>query len=62
MKAFNAAYNDPSLKKTIRQDLNLGVKFKVRGVPTLFINGRRVKNRSLTALSKMVYEELKKDK
>lgn len=62
MEAYNTAINDPSLKKIIRKDLNLGVKVKVRGVPTLFINGRRVKDRSLKALSEMVNQELAKGK
>lgn len=62
MEAFNNAYNDPSLKKIIAQDINLGSRLKVRGVPTLFINGRRVKNRSLDALSNMVDQELAKGK
>jgi len=58
MDAFEKDSKDPSLKDIIRQDTNLGNKVKVRGVPTLFINGRPVKNRSLTALSNMVEEEL----
>ena len=62
MKAFNTAYSDPSLKNIIRQDTNLGAKSKVRGVPALFINGRRVKNRSLNGLSYMVEQELSKSK
>jgi protein-disulfide isomerase len=62
MKAFDTAYSDPSLKNIIKQDLNLGVKSKVRGVPALFINGRRVKNRSLSSLSYMVEQELAKGK
>jgi protein-disulfide isomerase len=62
MEAFNTTYNEPSLKKIISQDLNLSAKVKVRGVPTLFINGRRVKDRSLNALSEMVNQELEKSK
>ena len=58
MEAFDRDSKDPALKNIIRQDMNLGKKLKVRGVPTLFINGRSVKNRSLTALSNMVEEEL----
>ena len=49
---------DPALKDIIRQDMALGKTLKVRGVPALFINGKGVKNRSLTALSSMVEEEL----
>ena len=59
MQNFNKDYNDPSLKKIVGQDIALGKQVKVRGVPTLFINGRVVKTRSLSALSQMVEQELK---
>jgi protein-disulfide isomerase len=62
MKRFDTDFNDPSLKNIIDQDLNLGTRLKVRGVPTLFINGRPVKYRSLNALSNMVETELAKSK
>ena len=62
MKKFDTDFNDPSLKNIINQDLNLGTRLKVRGVPTLFINGRPVKYRSLNALSNMVETELAKSK
>ena len=62
MEAFEKAYNDASLQKIVSQDLRTGGKVGVRGVPALFINGRRVKNRSVDALSKMIEEELKKGK
>lgn len=60
MKAFEAALEDPSVKKIISEDITLGARLKVRGVPTLFINGRLVKDRSLDALSFMVETELNK--
>jgi protein-disulfide isomerase len=59
MQNFNKDYNDPSLKKIVGQDIALGKQVKVRGVPALFINGRPVKMRSLSALSQMVEQELK---
>jgi protein-disulfide isomerase len=62
MEKFNKAYNDPSLKKIVKQDMKLGKKVKVRGVPAIFINGRTVKKRSLNDLSQMVESELKKSK
>ena len=62
IEKFNKAYNDPSLKKIVKQDMNLGRKVKVRGVPAIFINGRTVKSRTLKALSQMVESELKKSK
>jgi protein-disulfide isomerase len=60
VKDLEAAFNDPSLKNIISQDIAVGAKVKVRGVPALFVNGRLVKNRSLGELSKMVENELKK--
>ncbi|MGA1790436.1 MAG: thioredoxin domain-containing protein [bacterium] len=62
MKKLDTDFNDPSLKNILNQDLNLGTRLKVRGVPTLFINGRPVKYRSLNALSNMVETELSKSK
>ena len=60
MIEFDKSYNDPSIKKMINQDMKIGAKVKVRGVPALFINGRGVKNRSINALSTMIKSELKK--
>ena len=62
MQKFGKDYSDPSLNKTIDQDISLGNQLKVRGVPTLFVNGRSVKKRSLSDLSQMVEQELKKGK
>jgi len=61
VKDLEAAFNDPSLKNIISQDIAVGARVKVRGVPALFVNGRLVKNRSLDELSKMVENELKKE-
>jgi protein-disulfide isomerase len=62
MKKFDKDYHDPSLNKIIDQDTRLGDRLKIRGVPSVFINGRSAKNRSLSALSEMVEKELKKGK
>jgi len=62
MEGFDTAYNDPSLQKIISQDIGLAAKAKVRSVPTLFINGRLVKNRSFNTFSNMVESELKKNR
>jgi protein-disulfide isomerase len=62
MQKFGKDYDDPSLNKIIDQDISLGNQLKVRGVPTLFVNGRSVKKRSLSNLSQMVEQELKKGK
>ncbi|MGA1869314.1 MAG: thioredoxin domain-containing protein [bacterium] len=60
MSTFDKAFNDPALQHIISQDMKLGAQLKVRGVPSLFINGRGVKNRSFDALSRMIESELKK--
>jgi len=62
MQKFEKDYNDPSLSKIVSQDVSLGKRVKVRGVPALFINGRSAKKRSLSVLSKMVEQELKERK
>ena len=62
MQKFDKDYKDPSLNEIISQDMSLGNKVKVRGVPALFINGRSAKKRSLPDLSQMVEQELKKRK
>ncbi len=60
MKKFEEDYKDPSLNKIVSRDMSLSRKLKVRGIPTLFINGKLVNDRSLKTLSKAVEKELKK--
>jgi protein-disulfide isomerase len=62
MEKFNKAYNDPSLKKHVQEDMQLGSSVKVRGVPAIFINGRVAKQRSIQGFSQMVEQELKKNR
>jgi protein-disulfide isomerase len=58
--AFNKERSDQNLKNIINEDLNLGRKLNIRGVPAVFINGRAIKNRSIDGLSQMVEQELNK--
>ena len=62
MEKFDKDVVNASLKKIVRKDMTLGRKLGVRGVPSIYINGRLAKARSITALSKMVEQELKKKK
>ena len=62
MTKFNAAYNDPALKKQIDEDRQLGMSISVRGVPALFLNGKAVKDRSVQGFNQMIDEALKKAK
>ena len=41
-------------------DFNDGQKAAVSGTPTVYINGKKVKNRSLGGMSQMIDEALKK--
>ncbi len=60
MQKFDQDFNDPALNKIISQDMRLGSHVKVRGVPALYINGKPVKNRSISGLSQMVEDDLEK--
>ena len=62
MQQFHKDFNDSSLNEIINQDMRLGKKVNVRGVPALFVNGRAVKKYSEPALSQVIEQELKKEK
>jgi protein-disulfide isomerase len=62
MKKFDADMASPETEKVVRADLAEGQTVDVRGTPTMFINGKRVMNRSLEGMKAMVDEELKKKK
>lgn len=59
---FEADMNAPEVAKQIQDEMNHAAAADVRGTPTLFINGRRVMNRSLEGMKAMIDEELKKGK
>jgi protein-disulfide isomerase len=60
MEAFEKDRRDPALVEQVRQDMQLARTAKVRGVPTIFVNGRRASNWSLRVLAPMVARELEK--
>jgi protein-disulfide isomerase len=60
MKKFDAAFAAPETEKAVRDDLVAGRAADVSGTPTMFINGKRVINRSLEGMKAMIDEELKK--
>jgi protein-disulfide isomerase len=62
MKKFDADMASPETEKAVRADLEVGRTVDVQGTPTMFINGKRVMNRSLEGMKSMVDEELKKSK
>lgn len=60
IEQFNKDLLDPDAKALIQADLKNGLETGVRGIPTLFVNGRRVKNRSLAGFKQMIDSELGK--
>ena len=58
MAKFEADRNDVAFKKQIQFDLQNGYSAGVRGTPTIFINGRRVKNRNVAGFRKLIDKEL----
>ena len=60
MKKFDADFAAPETEKAVRDDLAVGRTAEVTGTPTMFINGKRVMDRSLEGMKAMIDEELKK--
>ena len=60
MERFNRDRQDPELENEINKDLQEGFQAGVRGTPTIFINGRRLKQRSLQGFQAMIDSELAK--
>ncbi len=61
MTKFNAALeqNKAKYEQRISQDMSQGQTADVRGTPTLYINGKKVMNRSVEGMAAMVEEALK---
>ena len=57
---FEKKMNDPKITATIRQDLQDAAQAGVRGTPTIFINGRRLKNRSPQGFQAAIDKELQR--
>jgi len=62
MEKFNADRTSDEVRQKLAKDMGDAKAAQVTGTPTLFINGRRVKERSLAALQKMIDEEAAKAK
>ena len=46
----------------ISQDYEEGIRLGIRGVPTVFINGKKMRDRSLKSLEAAINRELEKAK
>jgi protein-disulfide isomerase len=60
LEQFKKDINDLKIVARVNQDIRLGAYMGVRGTPTVFINGRVSRARTLEALEAAVENELKK--
>ena len=57
---FIKKMKDPEISAKIRRDIQEGAQAGARGTPTIFINGRRLKDRSLKGFQDVIDRELQK--
>jgi protein-disulfide isomerase len=62
MEKFTADQKSPDISALIARDIQNGKAIGVRGTPTIFLNGKRVKNRSMQGFQQMIEAELSKAK
>ncbi len=60
MEKFNKDMRSPAIKSLIDRDMSNGREIGVRGTPTIFINGKALKNRSLQGIYQVIEAALKK--
>jgi protein-disulfide isomerase len=60
MAKFEADMNSPEIAKQVEDEMKLASTNQVTGTPTLFVNGRKVANRTVDGLKGMIDEALKK--
>ena len=60
MKKFEKDRKDPQIRAMINRDLAEGNRVGVRGTPTIFINGRLLRNRSMAGFQELIEKALKK--
>ncbi len=58
MNAFEKARKSPALVARVNRDFQQGQKHGVRGTPTIFVNGRRLENRSVKEFEQAIEQEL----
>jgi len=58
MDAFEKQMTDSKTVSRVRQDIQDGSRAGVKGTPTVFVNGRHLRNRSLKGFQDMIDNEL----
>jgi len=62
MEQFKQDMQNPALAGLVQRDLKDGVAVGVRGTPSIFVNGRQLKQRSLPGFKAAIDAELQKAK
>jgi protein-disulfide isomerase len=62
MEQFKQDMKNPALAAMVQRDLQNGVEAGVRGTPSIFVNGRMLKKRSLAGFKQVIDSELAKKK
>lgn len=61
MEKFDQDMKDPELKAIVERDFQEGARVGVRGIPTIFVNGRQLKNRSFQGFQAAIEKELARE-
>jgi protein-disulfide isomerase len=61
MEQFEKDWQSGETLTKVRSDIDQGSRIGVRGVPAVFINGRKLKQRSLEGFSAIIDKELEKN-
>lgn len=62
LEKFDKDMKDPELKAIVERDFQEGARAGVRGIPTIFVNGRQLKNRSFQGFQAAIEKELAREK
>jgi protein-disulfide isomerase len=62
MEKFDKDMKDPKLKAIVERDFQEGARVGVRGIPTIFVNGRQLRNRSFQGFQAAIEKELARGK
>jgi protein-disulfide isomerase len=62
MEKFDKDMKDPELQAIVQRDFQEGAVAGVRGIPTIFVNGRLLRNRSLQGFEAEIEKELARER
>ena len=57
---FEKDWKNPVVDAKVEADQREGAKIGVRGTPTVFVNGRRLRKRNIETLTRLIDEEINK--